>query len=106
MASAPTSKVAAPSPANLTVALLQGNIDQDLKWDDASREAIFSIYRGLTLEAAADSEVELIVWPEAATPFFFANDRVFQSRQLQLAQEAGQPLLFGSPTYGRDGEKT
>jgi apolipoprotein N-acyltransferase len=86
----------------LTVALLQGNIEQDLKWDDAAREAIFSVYRSLTLEAAADSEVELIVWPEAATPFFFATDRVFQSRQLRLAQEAGQPLLFGSPTYVRD----
>ena len=92
-----------PAPANLTVALLQGNIEQDLKWDDAAREAIFSLYRGLTLEAAADSEVDLIVWPEAATPFFFANDRVFQSRQLRLAQEAGRPLLFGSPTYVRDG---
>jgi apolipoprotein N-acyltransferase len=97
-----TSKAAAPAPANLAVALLQGNIEQDLKWDDAAREAIFSLYRGLTLEAAADSEVDLIVWPEAATPFFFANDRVFRSRQLRLAQEAGQPLLFGSPTYARD----
>ena len=96
---------AAPAPANLTVALLQGNIEQDLKWDAAAREAIFSHYRSLTLEAAADSEVELIVWPEAATPFFFANDRVFQSRQLQLAQEAGRPLLFGSPTYVRDGDQ-
>ncbi len=93
----------APVGANLPVALLQGNIEQDLKWDDAAREAIFSIYRVLTLEAAADSEVELIVWPEAATPFFFANDRVFQSRQFRLAQEAGHPLLFGSPTYVRDG---
>ena len=79
--------------------LATGNIEQDLKWDRASQEAIFSIYRGLTLEAAADPAVELIVWPEAATPFFFANDRVFQARQLRLAQEAGRPLLFGSPTY-------
>ena len=98
-----TSTAATSAPATLTVALLQGNIEQDLKWDDAAREAIFSVYRSLTLEAAADSEVELIVWPEAATPFFFANDRVFQSRQLRLAQEAGRPLLFGSPTYVRDG---
>ena len=100
-----TSTAAAPAPADLTVALLQGNIEQDLKWDDAAREAIFSLYRSLTLEAAADPEVDLIVWPEAATPFFFANDRVFQSRQLRLAQEAGRPLLFGSPTYARDGDQ-
>jgi apolipoprotein N-acyltransferase len=100
-----TSKAATPATAELGVALLQGNIAQDLKWDDAAREAIFSIYRTLTLEAAADSEVDLIVWPEAATPFFFANDRLFHVRQLHLAQEAGRPLLFGSPTYAREGDQ-
>jgi apolipoprotein N-acyltransferase len=97
-----SSTAAMSAPATLTVALLQGNIAQDLKWDDAAREAIFSVYRSLTLEAAADAEVELIIWPEAATPFFFANDRLFQARQLRLAQDAGRPLLFGSPTYARD----
>jgi apolipoprotein N-acyltransferase len=98
-------EAAVSGPDTLTVALLQGNIEQSLKWDDTAREAIFSIYRGLTLEAAADPEVDLIVWPEAATPFLFANDRVFQSRQLRLAQDAGLPLLFGSPTYARDGDQ-
>ncbi len=100
-----TSKATATIPAELGVALLQGNIEQDLKWDRAAREAIFSIYRALTLEAAADSEVDLIVWPEAATPSFFANDRAFQASLLHLAQDAGRPLLFGSPTYVRDGEQ-
>jgi apolipoprotein N-acyltransferase len=91
--------------ADLGIALLQGNIEQQLKWDQAAREAIFSIYRGLTLEAAADPKVDLIIWPEAATPFFFANDRLFQARQLHLAQDAGRPLLFGSPTYAQDGDQ-
>jgi apolipoprotein N-acyltransferase len=99
------SKGAAPTPADLGVALVQGNIAQDLKWEHDARNAIFSIYRTLTLEAAADAEVDLIVWPEAATPFFFANDRVFQARQLRLALEAGRPLLFGSPTYARNGDQ-
>jgi apolipoprotein N-acyltransferase len=96
---------AARAPADLGVAMLQGNIAQNLKWDRASQEEIFSIYRVLTLDAAADPAVDLIVWPEAATPFFFANDSVFQARQLRLAQEAGRPLLFGSPTYTREGNQ-
>jgi apolipoprotein N-acyltransferase len=100
-----TSKTVATAPANLGVALLQGNIAQDLKWERASQEAIFSIYRTLTLDAAADPGVDLIVWPEAATPFLFANDGAFQARQLRLAQVAGRPLLFGSPTYSRDGDQ-
>jgi apolipoprotein N-acyltransferase len=98
-------KPAATIPADLGVALLQGNIAQNLKWDRASQEAIFSIYRTLTLDVAADPAVDLIVWPEAATPFFFVNDGTFQARQLRLAQEAGRPLLFGSPTYTRDGNQ-
>jgi apolipoprotein N-acyltransferase len=100
-----TSKAPATTPADVGVALLQGNIEQSLKWDRAAREEIFSIYRTLTLATAADPEVGLIVWPEAATPFFFANDRSFQARQLLLAQEVGRPLLFGSPTYTRDGDQ-
>jgi apolipoprotein N-acyltransferase len=99
------SKAVAAASADLGVALLQGNIKQDLKWDEAAREAIFSAYRQLTFEAAADAEVDLIVWPEAATPFFFANDRLFQARQLRLIEEAGRPLLFGSPTYAREGNQ-
>jgi apolipoprotein N-acyltransferase len=100
-----TAHAAASAPADLGVALLQGNIAQDLKWDHTSQEAIFAIYRRLTLEAAADPTVNLIVWPEAATPFFFANDAAFQGRQLGLAYAAGRPLLFGSPTYAREGSQ-
>jgi apolipoprotein N-acyltransferase len=100
-----TSKAMASPVADVGVALLQGNIEQSLKWDLTTREAIFSIYRTLTLEAAADPDVELIVWPEAATPFFFANDHAYQARQLRLTQEAGRPLLFGSPTYSREGDR-
>src|SRR5690606_34656123 len=32
----------------------------------------------------------------------FANEPSYQGRQLRLAQEAGRPLLFGSPTYSRE----
>jgi apolipoprotein N-acyltransferase len=89
----------APSVA-LDVALLQGNIAQDQKWDAAARERIFGIYTALTQQAAAD--VDLIVWPEAATPFLFANEPAYRARLLHLARTVGRPLLFGSPTYSRE----
>jgi apolipoprotein N-acyltransferase len=90
---------------DLEVALLQGNIEQSLKWDRAAREGIFSIYRALTHEAAIDPTVHLIVWPEAATPFFFANDRDFRARLLRLGRDVDRPLLFGSPSYAREGDQ-
>jgi apolipoprotein N-acyltransferase len=49
--------------------------------------------------------VHLIVWPEAATPFFFANDRDFRARLLLLARDVDRPLLFGSPSYTREGDQ-
>jgi apolipoprotein N-acyltransferase len=96
---------AAPAPNDLGVALLQGNIEQSLKWDRAAREEIFEVYSTLTREAAADPAVHLIVWPEAATPFLFANDRDWRARLLALAQAVGRPLLFGSPSYAREGDQ-
>jgi apolipoprotein N-acyltransferase len=86
----------------LGVALIQGNIAQDLKWDRAAREEIFAVYETLTRQAAAEPDVDLIVWPEAATPFFFANERDFRARLLRLMGEVERPLLFGSPTYARE----
>lgn len=89
----------------LGVALIQGNIEQDLKWDRAAREEIFSVYVELTRQAAADPAVDLIIWPEAATPFLFANERDFQGRLLHLVRQVNRPLLFGSPTYTREGDQ-
>jgi apolipoprotein N-acyltransferase len=99
------SDTAEPTPADLGVALLQGNIEQSLKWDREAREEIFAAYRTLTHEAAADSAVHLIVWPEAATPFFFANDRDWRARLLALARDVDRPLLFGSPSHAREGNR-
>jgi apolipoprotein N-acyltransferase len=84
--------------AEVGVALLQGNIGQDQKWDAASRERIFAIYTALTREAAAEADVALIIGPEAATPFLFANEPHYQARLLLLTKEVGRSLLFGSPT--------
>jgi apolipoprotein N-acyltransferase len=94
-----------PAQTDLGVALIQGNIEQSLKWDRDAREEIFAVYRTLTREAAADPAVHLIVWPEAATPFFFANDRDFRARLLALAHDVGRPLLFGSPSHAREGNQ-
>ena len=50
------------------MALVQGNIAQDRKWDRAFEDHIFERYMTLS-EAAVADHAELIVWPEAAAPF-------------------------------------
>ncbi|MFN3476278.1 MAG: apolipoprotein N-acyltransferase [Candidatus Methylomirabilales bacterium] len=85
----------------LRVALLQGNIDQGVKWDPAYQRATLEAYRRLTLEAAKENPA-LIVWPETATPFFLRSHPLGEE-VLQTAQEARAFLLVGSPDW--DGEE-
>jgi apolipoprotein N-acyltransferase len=82
----------------LRVALVQGNIDQHLKWDPAFLQQTLDRYSQLSAQAV---EPDLIVWPESATPFFYQNggQRAYQVRAVARQQQAY--LLFGSPSYQR-----
>ncbi len=54
-----------PAGAPLPVALVQGNVPLELKWQPAYRGAILERYRLLSAQAG---DARLIVWPEAAIP--------------------------------------
>jgi apolipoprotein N-acyltransferase len=92
------------SSPSIKIALVQGNIAQDTKWDPAFQQATLKKYLRLTREAVKQ-EPDLVVWPETATPFYFQSD--FKSRKIiiQEMQKLKKPLLFGSPAYRRKGER-
>ncbi len=84
-----------------TVALIQANIPQDVKWDASFVDETLSRYSQLTTLAAPVSD--LIIWPEAAVPFFLsrAPDRdVWLSSQIQ---NWNTPILFGGLKVTGDG---
>lgn len=86
-----------PEPSgSLRVAVLQGNIDQGVKWDPAFRRATLDTYERLTREGARRG-VDLIVWPEAAVPFLLRHEPEALARVSRLASEAKRFLLVGSP---------
>ncbi len=78
----------------LQVGLVQGNVPQDVKWDQAFRQTILERYLDLSRQSAADG-ARLIVWPESATPFRFEDDPSGEAVR-QLARDTGAHLLFGS----------
>ncbi len=80
------------------VAVVQGNIEQDKKWDPAFQEQTMQIYEGLS-QQAAQANPQLIVWPESATPFYFQSNEKYQPQILNRAKSWGTWLLFGSPSY-------
>ena len=89
-----------PAP-KMPVSLIQGNIDQNIKWNPAFQEETVRIYKTLTRQAAP-SAGGLVVWPETATPFFFQDPHDLHREVASLPRLTGDWLLFGSPSYDRD----
>lgn len=82
----------------LSVGLVQGNIEQHQKWDRNYRQQTLDRYRRLSLTAAAEG-AELLIWPEAATPFYIQDDSIDSRQVLQIPRETGRALLLGGPSY-------
>jgi apolipoprotein N-acyltransferase len=83
-----------PSGAPLTVALLQGNIEQDLKFRPERYSRILETYASLT----EGSSTRLIVLPETAIPRFLDRvDAAYLARLRAAAQRNGGDLLLGIP---------
>jgi apolipoprotein N-acyltransferase len=87
------------------VALAQGNIPQDIKWDPGFQEETVAIYERLSRRSAG-SGAALVVWPESSLPFFFQKELTYSARVSSLARELGTSLIVSSPAIetedGRD----
>lgn len=90
-----------PPAGHLRVAIAQGNIEQDHKWDPAYQGETLVRYRELTAAAAA-LHPDLVVWPETATPFFFQQPGPLRDEVLAIAEQNHVNLLFGSPAFRQD----
>lgn len=82
----------------VSLGLIQGNIDQSVKWDDAYRDRTIRVYGELTREASRRG-AEIVLWPETAAPLFFQDVDDNHREIVSLARESGVFLLFGSPSY-------
>jgi len=80
----------------LRIGLIQGNIEQDRKWDTKYQREVFDIYLRLTKEALEEGP-DIIVWPEASTPFYFGRDRIYTEELINFVRDNRLYLLFGSP---------
>ena len=84
-----------PASAPLNVALLQGNIEQSLKFDPARYARTLETYARL----AEGTQARLIIFPETAVPRFLDQvERDYLRRLDAVAQRNGGDLLLGVPT--------
>jgi apolipoprotein N-acyltransferase len=77
------------------VAVLQGNIPVEQKWDPALRDAIMRRYIEMSREAVGQN-AEFILWPESATPLPYEEDVARGETIRRLARDARVTLLIGS----------
>jgi apolipoprotein N-acyltransferase len=88
-----------PPGPDLTVLLIQGNVAQGQKWDQALMVSIFRRYLALTGQAVAQANGHpaVVVWPETASPAQLQTDS--QARELIAEAASGAPALIGSVRF-------
>jgi len=80
------------------IALLQGNIDQYMKWDKKYERLIKDTY-GELVEAASRENPQLIIWPETALPGYLGKERELQEWVKKVVGQTNAYHIIGSPEY-------
>jgi len=76
------------------IAVLQGDIDQGVKWSPAFAERTLEIYEDLTRRAVA-AGARLVLWPETAVPGAIEIDPALRERLEALARASRATLVVG-----------
>lgn len=90
-----------PEKISVKVALVQGNIPQNLKWQPGYLQDTFDRYEQLT---QLHWEDDIIFWPEAAIPIRFGEARPFIDMMDRKAKEHDAGIIIGAPVRTEDKE--
>jgi apolipoprotein N-acyltransferase len=86
----------------MKVAVIQGNIDQYKKWDNAYKDEIIDDYTALVKKASL-SKPDLIIWPETAVPGLLPADPRLFSWVNRICQETATFHVIGAPYFNGGG---
>lgn len=88
-----------PSGVPLSVTAIQGNIEQNLKWDPEQIEAQLLLYQSMTLNAAPS---DLIIWPETAVPVLKEQAVSYLNSMDRIITQRDSALITGVPLRQND----
>jgi apolipoprotein N-acyltransferase len=88
--------------APVPVALVQGSVSQDMKWQADNRDATLKLYRELTEQAWG---ARIVVWPEAALPVLYHEVVPYLKDLYFAAQARGADLVLGLLRYDFDAKQ-
>ena len=83
------------------VAVIQGNIRQDEKWDEAFKARTINKYVQMTLQSGKGAD--LVVWPETAMPFIFDQEMYANKYIKALPADVNAVILFGTISKDKSG---
>jgi apolipoprotein N-acyltransferase len=84
--------------AQIEVSLIQGKIDQSIKWNDSFQKETINIYEQLSMQNAP-AMGSLIVWPETALPFNYQDINQLQKQVRDISLKTKCWFIFGSTSY-------
>ena len=90
-----------PSGTLLTVALVQGGVPQDLKWQPSQFVPTLDLYRDLTYQSQGSG---LIIWPEAAIPALYQRVADYLAETERWAEQHGSTVMLGILRADPEGE--
>lgn len=79
------------------VAIIQGNIEQDVKWDADYREITLKKFYSLTNLSMAQGKPDMVIWPETSIPFNLGDFPHRLDEIKEFAEKKGIYLLSGVP---------
>ncbi len=81
------------------ISVIQGNISQNIKWDEEYVEEIVNTYAELSIYAGKEPNISLMVWPETSYPDYVDTEGSLFQRVRTLTHYLDMPLLLGAITY-------
>jgi apolipoprotein N-acyltransferase len=86
--------------APLRVGLIQGDVEQDVKWDPRFKDQIMERQLDLSRQVIGQGAA-LVIWPESSTPFYFDVEAARAEPVRRLAAQAQTPFLIGTDEFER-----
>lgn len=81
--------------APMTAALLQPNISQEMRWDEANVIAIYQKMIAMTV-TAAKSGAKVVIWPESTVPLSYTETHFYRQSIEQISRDHDVDIILGS----------
>ncbi len=84
------------------VALIQGAVPQEIKWQEDHRQTTIDLYLALS---KPHWQGDLIIWPETAIPMFYHQAKPLLEKLLDMVDQNHATFLTGIPIYSPEDRK-